>query len=107
MNGWFLLGTAIILEVTGTTFMKLSEGFEKPVYAVIMFLFYALSFTCLTLSLKVIPIGTAYAVWAGTGTALVAVIGWLFFSENMNMVKVLFIIMIIFGVAGLNRVGGH
>lgn len=101
------LALAIVLEVSGTTCMKLSEGFTRPWAAVGMVLFYIASFSCLTISLKRIDLGVAYAIWAGVGTALVAVIGFTYFREQVTTLKVASIALVVAGVVGLNLGGGH
>jgi small multidrug resistance pump len=67
--------------------------------------FYSLSFAGLTIALKKLDVGIAYAVWAGVGTALIAVIGIIYFKESLTLVKVLSLLLIIMGVVGLN-IGG-
>ncbi len=102
MQAWLLLLGAIVLEVAGTTSMKLSEGFTKPLPSILIFVCYVLSFTILTFSLKTIEMSTAYAVWAGTGTALIAAIGFIYFAESITFLKMACIGLIILGVIGLN-----
>ena len=99
---WFYLFLAIIFEVLGTTFMKLSEGFSKIIPSAVMILFYILSLAVLALALKKIEMSIAYAIWAGVGTALVTAIGLFFFKEELNLLKVASILLIIIGVAGLH-----
>ena len=99
---WVFLGIAILLEVTGTSFMKASQGLSRALPAVMMFACYAGSLALLALALKRIDLGVAYAIWAGLGTALVAVIGTLAFGEQMNALKVLAIGLVITGVVLLN-----
>lgn len=103
--GWFYLIWAIIFEVSGTTCMKLSQGFTKILPSILMFVFYALSFVFLTFVLKKINVSVAYAVWSGLGTALIALIGAIWFKEPMNAMKIASIGLIILGVVGLNLVG--
>ena len=105
MQSWLYLTGAIILEVAGTSCMKFSEGFSKIIPSVLIFVFYALSFVGLTIALKKIDVSIAYAIWAGIGTALIAVIGILYFKEPLNLVKVVSILLIIIGVVGLNLGG--
>jgi small multidrug resistance pump len=105
MQHWFFLAGAIALEVAGTTSMKLSEGFTKLLPSVLLFVFYAASFVALTLALKKIEVGVAYAVWSGAGTALIAAIGILYFNETATLIKFISILMIIVGVVGLNISG--
>ncbi len=102
MNSWICLAGAIVLEVAGTTAMKLSEGFTRIVPSVLIFLFYGLSFTALTFALKKIDVSIAYAVWSGVGTALIALIGFAFFREPVTMLKIASLGLIIAGVVGLN-----
>ena len=108
MKGGFILTCAILLEVAGTTCMKLSEGFTKLTPSVLIFVFYGLSFTALTVALKFIDLSITYAVWAGVGTAIIAIIGVAYFGEPISFSKVLCICLIILGVVGLNLTStGH
>lgn len=104
---WLILLGAILLEVSGTTAMKLSEGFTKPGPAMMMILFYGASLTCLALTFKVVDVSLAYAVWAGLGTALIAIIGFVYFAEPVSWARVTCIALIIVGVFGLNLTGNH
>ena len=99
---WVYLVFAILFEVFGTTSMKLSNGFSKFLPSVLIFLFYGLSLTSLTIALKKIDVGTAYAIWSGLGTVLIALIGVVYFKEHFNIVKIISIGLIIIGVIGLN-----
>lgn len=99
---WFYLFLAIVLEVAGTTAMKLSEGFARVLPSIMIFVFYGLSFAGLTLALKKIEVSVAYAIWSGLGTALITAIGLLYFREPVTLIKIASIALIILGVAGLN-----
>jgi small multidrug resistance pump len=99
---WFYLIAAIILEVSGTTCMKLSQGFTRVLPSVLLFIFYGLSFTCLTLVLKKVDVSIAYAIWSGLGTAIIAGIGILFFQESLSLLKVVSLALVIIGIIGLN-----
>jgi small multidrug resistance pump len=103
---WFYLVVAIVLEVSGTTSMKLSQGFTKVLPSVLMFLFYGSSLGALTLALKRIDVSVAYAVWSGLGTALIASVGVLWLKEPLNTLKIVSLMLIIIGVIGLNLRGG-
>jgi small multidrug resistance pump len=105
MQSWLFLIAAIVLEVAGTTFMKLSAGFSRLVPSVLLFIFYIASFAALTLALKRLDVGLVYAVWSGIGTALIAVIGILYFREAVNALKIISLLLIIAGVVGLNLSG--
>ena len=89
MNSWIALAGAIALEVSGTISMKLSDGFSRPLPSILIFVFYAASFTMLTLALKKIDVSVAYAIWAGAGTALIVIVGVLYFREPLSVLKVL------------------
>jgi small multidrug resistance pump len=99
---WIYLALAILLEVSGTTSMKLSEGFAKLLPSALIFVFYGMSFIFLTLTIKHMEIGIAYAIWSGIGTALVAAIGVCWFEESFNAMKLISTGLIILGVAGLH-----
>lgn len=99
---WFLLVLAILLEVSGTTSMKLSYGFTRRGPTIMMFLFYGLGFIPLNLALRRIDLSVAYAIWSGLGTAIVTVIGIFYFREPGTLIKVLSIALILLGIIGLN-----
>ncbi|MFC4075799.1 DMT family transporter [Salinithrix halophila] len=99
--GWVFLILAIVLEVAGTISMKFSEGFTRPLFAVMMVLFYGTSFTCLTVAVKGLDLSLSYAIWAGVGTALVTVAGIFWFQEPVNGAKLVSLGLIIAGVVGL------
>ncbi len=102
MTPWLLLVAAIVFEVAGTTSMKLSAGFTKVLPSVLLFVFYALAFGALTLTLKKMEVSFVYAIWSGLGTALVTLIGILYFKESANIFKIASIGLIILGVVGLH-----
>ncbi len=101
-HGWWLLAAAILFEIAGTTCMKLSDGFTKLLPSVFLLVCYLIAFSALTLCLKTIDMGIAYAIWAGVGTALAAVIGFLYFREPASVFKVVCIGLILIGVVGLH-----
>ncbi|RCJ17382.1 hypothetical protein A6770_34040 [Nostoc minutum NIES-26] len=102
LTSWIYLILAIIFEVSGTTCMKLSEGFTKIIPSILIFVFYGICFSFLTLSLKRLEISVAYSVWSGLGTTLIASIGIIWFRESMTVMKFISITLIIIGVIGLN-----
>ena len=102
---WLFLVGAIVLEVMGTTSMKLSAGFTRPLPSVLLFVFYALSFTLFTLAVKRLEVSLAYAIWAGVGTMAITMIGITMFQEPVTLVKAGSILLIIVGVVGLNLSG--
>lgn len=101
MNVWVLLGLAIVAEVVGTTALKMSDGFSKLWPSLVVVVGYALAFYLLSLTLKHIPVGVAYAIWSGVGVALITLIGWIVFSQNLDWAAWLGIGLIICGVVVL------
>ena len=103
---WIFLIAAILFEISGTTAMKLSNGFTKLIPSILMGCFYIASFSSLAFVLKKIDVSVAYAIWSGLGTALIAVIGIYYFNEPLSTLKMVSIALIIIGVVGLNVSGG-
>ena len=99
---WFYLILAIIFEVSGTSCMKLSQEFTKLVPSILIFVFYGLCLTFLTLSLRTIPVSIVYSIWAGLGTLLIASISVIWFDETLTVIKVVSMLLIILGIIGLN-----
>lgn len=99
---WLYLIIAIVTEVIGTTALKATNGFTKIVPSVIVAVSYGASFYFLSLTLKVIPVGIAYAVWSGVGIVLIAIVGWLLFGQTIDRYGVLGIALIGAGVVVLN-----
>ncbi|MCC5670177.1 multidrug efflux SMR transporter [Nostoc sp. CHAB 5784] len=105
-TSWIYLIAAILFEVSGTTCMKLSQGFTKIGPSILIAVFYGFCFTFLTLALKKLEVSVAYSVWAGLGTVLIAIIGILWFRESATLIKLISIALIIMGVIGINASGG-
>lgn len=105
MQSWLLLALAIVLEVAGTTCMKLSDGFTQVMPAIGVVVFYLSSTVVLAVAVKHIDISVAYAVWAGLGIVLITIIGMYSFNEPMTWLRVSCIGLIIVGVVGLNLSG--
>ncbi|MDY7114717.1 SMR family transporter [Halomonas sp. SSL-5] len=93
------LALAIVAEVVGTTALKASEGFTRLWPSVTVVVGYGLAFYLLALVLRTIPVGIAYAIWAGLGIVLVTVAGVLLYGEKPDLPALLGIAMIIGGVA--------
>jgi small multidrug resistance pump len=107
---WLHLGIAILAEVIGTTALKASDGFSKLVPSLIVALAYGASFYFLSLTLKVIPVGIAYAIWSGVGIVLIALAGWWFFGQTIDKAGIVGILLIGAGVFVLNtfsQTGAH
>jgi small multidrug resistance pump len=99
---WIYLVIAILTEVVGTTMMKVSQGLTRLIPAVLMFVMYAISFVFMALALKKLEVSTAYAIWSGLGTALIAAIGIVWFQESFSIPKLVGTALIIGGVVLLN-----
>jgi len=99
---WLFLSLAIVLEVCGTTCMKLSEGFSRLIPSILIFVFYGFSFAAFTLALRRIDLSFAYAVWAGLGVLLIGTIGILHFKEPISVLKIISMMLIVGGVVGLH-----
>jgi small multidrug resistance pump len=102
---WIYLLIAILTEVVGTTMMKVSQGLTRLMPSVLMFVMYAISFVFMALALKKIEVSTAYAIWSGLGTALIATIGIVAFRESVSIPKLAGLALIIAGVVLLNLKG--
>lgn len=102
MKSFVFLALAIIAETTGTTALNMSQQFTKPVPSVVTVLAYAAAFYLLSLSLRTIPIGVAYAVWSGVGIVLIAVIGAVAFKQVPDLPAVIGMVLIIAGVLIIN-----
>ena len=94
---WFYLFIAIIFEVAGTLSIKQVMVTNNSYWIISVVLCYLISFSLVGISVQKIDLGTAYAIWAGMGTTLIVILGWLFFKEEMNSIKVIAIGLIILG----------
>ena len=101
MQAWILLGLAGLAEIGWVIALKYSEGFTKPVASIVTVVSLAVSMVLLGWAVKTLPIGTAYAVWTGIGAAGAAIAGLYLFGESANAMRLLCIVLIIAGVAGL------
>ena len=102
MKTALILFFAILSEVIATTALKLSDGFTKILPSVIVIIGYGASFYLLSISLKVIPIGLAYAIWSGVGIVLTVIAGILIWRESLDWARVIGIIFIILGILIIN-----
>ena len=110
MKNWLILFIAIVAEVIATSALKSSEGFSKPIASVIVVLGYIIAFYCLSLTLKTIPVGIAYAIWSGVGIVLVTTIAWIVFDQKLDVWGIIGIALIMSGVLVLNllsKTGSH
>jgi len=101
---WIYLAFAIVFEVMGTTALKAADGFSRPVPVLFVVFGYLAAFFFLGMSLKSLPVGVAYAIWAALGMVLIAVSGWLVFGERLDAWAIAGIILIIGGVVLIGAV---
>lgn len=87
MNAYLLLALAIVSEVFGSSLLKAADGFKKLLPSLGVIIGYGVAFYALSLSLKTLPLGVAYAIWAGLGTVLTAMVGIIIYKENVNRKK--------------------
>jgi quaternary ammonium compound-resistance protein SugE len=98
---WIFLLLAGFFEICFTISLKYSAGFSRLVPSIITVIFIVLSFFSVSQSMKTIPIGTAYAVWAGIGAAGTVVTGIIFFGDSYHIIRLISIVLIIIGIIGL------
>ncbi|MFL1454505.1 DMT family transporter [Marinobacter sp. GN3S48] len=110
MKNWLFLGVAIVAEVVATSALKSSDGFSRLMPSIVVVVGYVLAFYFLSLTLKVIPIGVAYAIWAGLGIVLIALVSWVIYGQKLDLPAIAGMTLIIAGVAVINlfsRTAGH
>jgi small multidrug resistance pump len=102
-----LLAAAIGIEVGSTALLPRADGFTEPLWSSVVLVGYGISIWLLAVVVRTIPFSVAYAVWSGAGTAVVAVIGYLLLGESLGPLKIMFLLLIIVGVVGLNVAGSR
>ena len=102
MKGTLYLLIAIAFEIVATTYLKKSEEFTKLVPSIITVVGYGVAFYCLSLSLRTIPVGIAYAIWSGVGIVLITLVGILVFKQTPDLPAIIGLLFIIIGVAIIN-----
>lgn len=102
MKSWLYLLVAVVAEVIGTSALKASDGLSKLWPTLLMMTAYGIAFFCLSITIRIIPVGIAYAVWSGIGIVLITIIGWLYFGQRLDTSAILGICLIIAGVIVLN-----
>lgn len=103
MHQYVYLAVAIIFEILGTTAMKLSNGFSDPLFALLTLASYVVAFGSLTFALKKMPLGLAYGIWGGLGTAATAAIGIVFFNDPFGWGTCVGIALVVGGIVLLNQ----
>jgi small multidrug resistance pump len=99
---YLYLSLAIAFEVAATTALQASNGFTRPLPAVITVAGYAIAFYCLSLTLRTMPVGIAYAIWSAVGIVLIATIGWIFYRQALDAPAIIGMALIIAGVLVVN-----
>ncbi len=99
---WIYLAVAIVSEVGGTTFLKESDGFTKLLPSVLALALYGLALWMLSIVVQDIELGIAYAIWAGVGTGLVVLMGWLVFHQSLDAGAIIGVLLILVGVVVIN-----
>ncbi len=99
---YLYLGIAIIAEVVATSALKSSQGFTKPLASIVVVVGYCIAFYCLSIVLKTIPIGIAYAIWAGLGIVLITIVGYFFYQQKLDIAAVVGMSLIVAGVLVIN-----
>src|SRR5574344_1904211 len=98
MKNWLFLFVAIFAEVIATSSLKASAGFSRLGPSLLAVAGYGVAFYCLSLTLRTIPVGVAYAIWSGVGIVLVTLIAWLIFGQKLDLPAVAGMALIIAGV---------
>ncbi|EGL55225.1 MAG: multidrug efflux SMR transporter [Pseudomonadota bacterium] len=98
---WLILITAGLLEVGWAIGLKYTDGFTKPAASITTFLLMIVSLYMLSIALRSLPMGTAYAIWVGVGMVGTVIVGALFFNEAFSLIKLVSLVLIITGIAGL------
>ncbi|MFT7492259.1 MAG: small multidrug resistance pump [Pseudohongiellaceae bacterium] len=99
---YLYLSIAIIAEVIATSALKSSQGFTRPWASIVVVLGYGIAFYCLSIVLKTIPIGIAYAIWAGLGVVLITIVGYFFYQQKLDIAAVVGMSLIVAGVLIIN-----
>lgn len=102
MNKWVALGIAIVSETIATSAMKSSEGFTRLVPSIIVIVGYMVAFYFLSITLKSIPVGIAYAIWSGVGIVLVSLASWILFGQKLDTPALIGMTLIVEGVIVMN-----
>lgn len=101
-KAYLFLAIAIVTEVIATSCLKASDGFSRPVPSVVTVVGYATSFYFLSLTLRTLPTGIAYAIWSGVGIVLISLVGWFVFKQTLDAAALLGMALIAAGVVVIN-----
>ncbi len=101
-TAWLHLAAAIVCEVAATSALRASEGFTRPGPTIFVIVGYMIAFYFLSLTLRTMPVGVAYAIWSGVGISLIAIVGWVVLGQRLDPAAVLGIALIVAGVVVMN-----
>jgi quaternary ammonium compound-resistance protein SugE len=104
---WVFLLIAGVFEVVWATLLKLSDGFSKVGFSIGTIIGMVISFFFLSQATKVLPMGTAYAIWTGIGAIGATIVGVFMFNESMTLARGFFLILLIVGIIGLKFTSAH
>ncbi|MBV7534270.1 EamA family transporter [Duganella sp. sic0402] len=110
MKQWLYLGIAIISETIATSALKSSDGFSRLLPSLLVVAGYGIAFYFLSMTLRTIPVGIAYAVWSGVGIVLITLVGWLLYGQKLDLPDLLGMALIVAGVVVMNvfsKAGAH
>lgn len=110
MKNYLFLASAILFEVIGTSFLRATEQFTKPVPTTIFIISITLSFYLLSFALREIPVGVAYAIWSAAGIVIISIIGYIVYKQTLDFPAILGIGFIVTGVVIINlfsKSGAH
>ena len=99
---WLYLAIAIVAEVIATSALKASDGFSRLAPSIVVVVGYAIAFSCLSLTLRTIPVGVAYAIWSGVGIVLIALVGYFSFNQALDAPALIGMALILAGVLVIN-----
>ncbi len=102
MHPYLLLGIAIVSEVIATSALRASDGFTRLIPSVTVVIGYALAFLFLSMTLKTIPVGIAYAIWSGLGIVLISVVAYFVYGQTLDTPAIIGMALILAGVLVLN-----
>ncbi|KAF1046141.1 MAG: Multidrug transporter EmrE [Herbaspirillum frisingense] len=102
MHPYLALGIAIVSEVIATSALRASDGFSRLWPSLLVVLGYGTAFFFLSVTLKSIPVGVAYAIWSGLGVVLISLAAWVLFGQKLDLPAVIGMGLIVAGVAVLN-----
>lgn len=102
MKNWIFLFAAIVAEVIATSALKASDGFTRPWPTVVLVAGYGAAFYLLSLTLRAIPVGIAYAIWSGVGIILISAVAWFWYGQKLDLPAIIGMALILAGVIVLN-----